>query len=184
MPRRGGLPRRCGFEGLQARNADGLQAYGNGARLTGMIDASLKIICYGRGVPNYFANFAASLIFLSVMTKFVFRNFREGYHAPTEDQIVLHAICNLLGKEYVPIKQGVTPLAISSRICLLLKEYGIHKNPTWDFGTCSHLLQDLIDHLSGSGILPIQRIEAECLKVADEYPQDCIPPMNLSLRAY
>ena len=54
MPRRGGLPRRCGFEGLQARNADGLQAYGNVARLTGMIDASLKIICYGRGVPNYF----------------------------------------------------------------------------------------------------------------------------------
>ena len=25
VPRRGGLPRRCGFEGLQARNADGLR---------------------------------------------------------------------------------------------------------------------------------------------------------------
>ena len=118
------------------------------------------------------------------MTKFVFRNFREGFHAPTEDQIVLHAICNLLGKEYIPIRKGITPFVISRRICNLLKEYGIHKNPTWDFGTCSYLLQDLIEHLSGNGILPIQQIEAECLKVANEYPQDDIPQMNLNLQAY
>lgn len=118
------------------------------------------------------------------MTKFVFRNFRTGYHAPTEDQIVLHAICNLLGKEYHPVTKGVTPQEISRRICSVLSEYGIQKKPTGDVGTCSHLLQDLIDYLSDNGILPIRQIEDECLKVANEYPQSCIPPMNLNLRAY
>lgn len=118
------------------------------------------------------------------MTKFVFRNFRTGFHAPTEDQIVLHAICNLLGKNYIPINKGVTPNEISRRICSVLAEYGIQKRPTGDIGTCSYLLQDLIDYLSENGILPIQRIEDECLKVANEYPQDCIPTMNLRLRAY
>lgn len=115
------------------------------------------------------------------MTKFKFRNFRTGFHAPTEDQIVLHAINNLLGKEYKPITVGVTPNAISRRICTLLREYGVTARPTGDVGTCSCLLQDLIDLLVGKGVLSLAQIEDETLKAAGEYPQACVPPMNLSL---
>ncbi|MCS2567226.1 hypothetical protein ACIXKX_18600 [Bacteroides fragilis] len=115
------------------------------------------------------------------MTKFKFRNFKTGFHSPTEDQIVLHAICNLLHKEYQPITQGVSAFDISSRICKILAEYEVKVCPTNDLGTCSCILQDLIDLLGERDILSNLQIESECLKVANEYSQDCIPPMNLNL---
>lgn len=99
-----------------------------------------------------------------------FRNFRTPPLGPHESQIVLHGICNLLGKDLQLSPRGFNSLFVSRRICSVLADYGIQKSPTGDHGVCQLLVQDLIDTLVEKNILTLQQIETEVQKVSSLYP--------------
>lgn len=101
-----------------------------------------------------------------------FRNFRDNEYLYNveEVQIVFNAICNLLGREYVPIKKGIQAFDISSRVSKVLAEYGVESYPTGDIGCTSALLQDLIELLEERNILMPEEIDVESQKVSEQYP--------------
>ena len=100
---------------------------------------------------------------------FEFRNFRNPPYRLGESQVVLNAIYNLLGKEYIPRKKGVTARFVSDGISKLLVEYTHVYKITGAIGENSCLLQDLIDELTSRNILTLSQIKEECDRISGDY---------------
>lgn len=108
-----------------------------------------------------------------------FRNFRDvGPYNPEEVQIVVHAICNLLKIQYYPLRVNIDAYQISCKMIPLFIHYNVVKNPTYDWGGCSCMLQDLIELLVQKQILSLSQIESETQKVSETYPPIPYPAMQ------
>ncbi len=87
------------------------------------------------------------------------------WHNCEKDQVVIHAISDLIGMEYNPVLKGVTAFEISFKACSIFQKFGINKCPTNDIGTCSMLTQELVRHLIVSGIITDPQIRAQTQEV-------------------
>lgn len=83
------------------------------------------------------------------------------WHDNAKDQIVLHALCNLLGTEYIPVMKGITAEKISRSVCKLFSMYGMIKRPTGDIGTSSLLTQELLSMLIDKKIVTAESVQTE-----------------------
>lgn len=87
-----------------------------------------------------------------------------GYNS-AKDQVVLHAICNIVAFPYQPIMNGITPNAISNYACKVFYIYGIRKQTTWDIGNCSVLIRELLNTLVTKGVVTLGQVQAEIDKL-------------------
>lgn len=83
------------------------------------------------------------------------------WHNNAKDQVVLHAIYNLLSEPYAPVLKGITPNDISTSVCKLLSKFGVIKSPTGDIGTCSMLVQMLMNLLLDKGYFTNNELQSE-----------------------
>lgn len=77
----------------------------------------------------------------------------------------MHAICNIINFPYQVIMYGITPNAISLYACKVFHEYGISKTSTGDVGTCSILIQELMNMLIAKGVFTKEQLQAEISKL-------------------
>lgn len=162
------------LKGYRLATLMGCGAYGNGARLTGMIDASLKITCYGRGVPDYFAIFAASLKFFVMDTYDYLTN---EWHNPAKDQVVVHAIFKLLSEEYEPVMKGVRMDVLSSKIRDGLSKYGVRFPIVRDMGSLSLKCKEMAESLIHKGLFTEAQLRAQTQELWERLYQQEFPSM-------
>lgn len=86
-------------------------------------------------------------------------------HNNSKDQVVLHAICNLVAEPYTPILKGVSAVSISSVACKMLSKTGVTKPTTQDIGTCSLLVQELMETLLMKGTFTKDTLQSEINKL-------------------
>lgn len=101
------------------------------------------------------------------MDKFSLNYLADGMYDNAKDQIVLHAVCNLVSEPYVPVLRGITPNAISERACNLLSRLGVVKNPTGDIGTCSALVRSLMNISLDKGLFSKDELQGEVCKLME-----------------
>lgn len=97
-----------------------------------------------------------------------FDYFVNMWRTPIKDQVLLHAMYNLLGKNYEPILKGIQPNVISARAASLFSEFGIIKHSTGDFYTCSELTRELMSFLITGNLLKKEAFESEVLRLYRE----------------
>lgn len=83
------------------------------------------------------------------------------WHNNAKDQVVLHAICNLISEPYTPVLSGISSFAVSTTVCRLLSKYGFLTSPTDDIGTCSLLVQKLMNLLIEKGNFSKEQLQLE-----------------------
>lgn len=98
------------------------------------------------------------------------------WHNQLKDQVILHAVCNLIQEPYDPCFNGVTAYGISSTACKIFSNYGQSEKTTGDISTCSLMVQNLVSLLIERGIFSESQIQTECARLWTElyqarYPQ-------------
>ena len=99
------------------------------------------------------------------------------FHNPMKDQVLLHAVCNIIGIGYEPILQGISADNISLRICNVFFRYGVSRRGTGDIGTCSIMMQELIQFLLSKGIITEARLHAQIQEVWERLYREEYGPM-------
>lgn len=80
---------------------------------------------------------------------------------PVKDQVLLHALSNVLSVPYEPIFKGIMAVNVSNKMQHVCLKYGISKPTTSDNGTCSFNLRDTIGILVSRGEVSESDLENE-----------------------
>lgn len=107
----------------------------------------------------------------------IYEYLTNDFHNPMKDQVVLHAVCNITGIEYKPILQGIRADNISLNICKIFSRYGILKRCTGDIGTCSIMMQELVQYLISEDIITEDQLRAQIQEVWEQLYRKVYPTM-------
>lgn len=95
------------------------------------------------------------------------------WYSPLKDQILIHAVRELLGLPYTQITRGITTFNISSAVCSTFAHFSIGRQTTGDVGTCGVLTRELISYLISSNKLSEENIIEKVNEVWErEYKAD------------
>ena len=99
------------------------------------------------------------------------------WHNTLKDQVVVHAIFNLLGEKYEPILKGVRMDALSSAIRNRLSKYGVQFPIIRDMGTLSLKCKELAESLIRKGLFTESQLRAQTQELWEQLYRKEYPSM-------
>lgn len=136
-------------------------------------------------IPNYCSrrlSFPVLLLYLQCPIlnycnmKDVYAFLTNKFHGILKDQVVVHAVCNLIGESFEPNFKGTNAFIVSQKVCDIFAKYDVTRYKTGDTGTCSIMTQELVSVLIEKGCFSLSQIQDECARLWFElyqaqYPQ-------------
>lgn len=99
------------------------------------------------------------------------------WHNTAKDQVIVHAIFNLLGEEYEPVLHGVRMDVLSSKIRNGLSKYGVQFPIIRDIGTLSLKVKEMAELLISKGLFTEAQLRAQTQELWERLYQQEFPSM-------